>query len=205
MQTAGESMFKKPEIYVFAGANGSGKTTVVQNLLKTLKCPYYNADDIKATSQLDDLGAAKLAESLREVSLLNNGSFAFETVLSTDRNLNLLRRAKEKGYFIRVFYVITKDPSINVARVAKRVLKGGHDVPKDKIISRYYKTLSLMPDVIDVSDICYIYDNSAQDKMVRIFKKRKTEFFYHETDYWTVEKIKELTHKSNLVRRDFKN
>lgn len=198
-------MFKKPEIYVFAGANGSGKTTVVQNLLKTLKCPYYNADDIKATSQLDDLGAAKLAESLREVSLLNNGSFAFETVLSTDRNLNLLRRAKEKGYFIRVFYVITKDPSINVARVAKRVLKGGHDVPKDKIISRYYKTLSLMPDVIDVSDICYVYDNSAQDKMVRIFKKRKTEFFYHETDYWTVEKIKELTHKSDLVRRDFKD
>ena len=91
---------------------------------------------------------------------MSGEDFCFETVMSTERNLNLLRRAKAKGYFIRCFYILTADPEINVWRVQSRVAEGGHDVPREKIISRYEKALKLVKDVVDVSDVCHIYDNS---------------------------------------------
>ena len=122
---------KLPEIIVFAGPNGSGKSTITR-LAKIIE-PYINADDIKRSTQCSDLEAAIKAESLREYAFANKMSFTFETVLSTDRNLNLLRRAKENGFFIRCFYILTADVNVNIARVKSRVENGGHDVPEDKI------------------------------------------------------------------------
>ena len=69
-------------------------------------------------------------------------------------------RAKEKGYFIRCYYILTADPMINIFRVRARVEVGGHDVPDDKIISRFDKALALVHEVVGVCDICHIYDNS---------------------------------------------
>ncbi|WP_419025539.1 hypothetical protein [Emergencia sp.] len=80
--------------------------------------------------------------------------FCFETVLSTDRNLKLLQQAKGKGYFIRCYYILTADPLINVYRVKSRVAAGGHDVPEEKIISRYDKALDLVKNLLQVCDIC---------------------------------------------------
>ncbi len=71
-------------------------------------------------------------------------------------------RAKERGYFIRCYYILTADPLINVYRVKSRVAAGGHDVPKDKIISRYDKALDLVKELLKICDICHIYDNSAE-------------------------------------------
>ena len=76
-----------------------------------------------------------MADEKRNALIDNNESFTFETVLSTDRNLNLLKRAREKDYFIRCIYVLTANPRINVSRVFVRAQSGGHDVPKEKIFS----------------------------------------------------------------------
>ncbi|MBO6303743.1 MAG: zeta toxin family protein [Selenomonadaceae bacterium] len=183
-----------PEIVVFAGPNGSGKSTVTR--FAKIIPPYINADDIKTSTNTTDIEAAELAEKLREDALENNIGFTFETVLSTDRNLKLLERAKLNNYFIRIIYVLTQDPMINVARVRTRTLNGGHDVPREKILSRYEKALKLIPKLVEVADIMHIYDNT--NTPFRIFKKRKTEMFYWETNYWTKSKI------SSLVGIDFK-
>ena len=118
-------------------------------------------------------------------------NFTFETVLSTERNLDLLRRAKEAGYFVRGIYVLTSDPYINIARVSARVALGGHDVPKDKILQRYDRALKLIPQLVEVCDILHIYDNTAEP--FRIFKKRKNVFFRWCNDYWNNDAIEELT------------
>ena len=170
---------KKPEIIVFAGPNGSGKSTITELLKPPIV--YINADEIKRIIRCSDLDAAKLAEKYREEHLSNMEEFCFETVMSTDRNLKLLRRAKSKGYFIRCYYVLTVDPMINVGRVETRVNNGGHSVPREKIISRYDRALELVKDVVDVCDICHIYDNSDRQPY-RIFKKRKNEYFYDENE-----------------------
>ena len=164
---------KKPEIIVFAGPNGSGKTTVTK-LAKVIE-PYINADEIKRTNYCSDLEAAQLAEKMREDCVAQNKSFTFETVLSTDRNLKLLQKAKEKGFFIRCIYVLTRNPDINVSRIESRAANGGHSVPEDKIRSRYEKAIKLIPELVKVCDVLHIYDNSTLP--FRIFKKRKTEYF----------------------------
>ena len=189
---------KKPEIVVFAGPNGSGKSTFTQ-LLRPL-VDYINAYEIKKNIRCGDLEAAKLSEAQREEHLAKGQNFCFETVLSTRRNLDLLKRAKQKGYFIRCYYVLTMNPLINVYRIKSRVLLGGHDVPKDKILARYKGCLELMKEVIEVSDICHIYDNSNQP--IRIFKKRKTECYYDDSSEWDKERIINFTGIANAVKKD---
>lgn len=190
---------KQPEIIVFAGPNGSGKSTFTE-LLKP-PVDYINADEIKKNLKCDDLTAAKLAEKQREDHLQNKEDFCFETVLSTPRNLNLLRRAKELGYFIRCYYVLTVDPYINVYRVKSRVAEGGHDVPVEKIIERYDKALAQVCDVVEIADICHIYDNSTEHPF-RIFKKRKSEEFYDACEEWHIEDIALLTGSKQMVHKN---
>lgn len=179
---------RKPEIIVFAGPNGSGKSTVTK-MAKIIE-PYINADDIKRTNHCSDLDAAILAEKMRENAIKKRQSFTFETVLSTDRNLKLLQKAKEQGYFIRCIYVLTNNSSINVARVQSRESNGGHGVPEDKIRSRYIKALNLIPQLVEICDIMHMYDNT--ETPFRIFKKRKTEYFYWENEFWNEDEIHKL-------------
>ncbi len=183
---------KLPEIIVFAGPNGSGKSTITKmaNIIE----PYINADDIKRTIHCSDLEAAQKAEYLRNEAIDTLKSFTFETVLSTERNLILLKKAKEKGFFIRCIYVLTADPAINATRVFVRKSAGGHDVPKEKIFSRYYKALKLIPELVQICDILHIYDNS--DTPFRIFKKRKDKFFYWENTFWSLDAIHKLVNCS---------
>ncbi len=181
---------KKPEVVVFAGPNGSGKSTFTELLRPNVD--YINADEIQKNLKCDNLTAAKIAEKQREEHLNKMQEFCFETVLSTERNLKLLQRAKEKGYFVRCYYVLTADPMINIQRVRSRVLSGGHDVPEDKIIARYDKCLALVSDIVATSDICHIYDNSDSTPF-RIFKKRKDKMFYDECEDWLREDIVALT------------
>ena len=159
-------MERKPEILVFAGPNGSGKSTITE--LIDVVGEYVNADDIQRTTGCTNMEAALLAEKRRNDLLQQKKDFTFETVLSTDRNIKLLQKAKNEGYFIKCIYVLTSNSDINVERVASRVLSGGHDVPKDKIICRYERALNLIPDLIKTCDIIHIYDNSQRP--FRIYK-----------------------------------
>lgn len=190
---------KRPEVIVFAGPNGSGKSTFTE-LLKPPMIDYINADEIKKNLKCSDIEAAQIAERHRENHLENMEEFCFETVLSTERNLNLLKRAKEKGYFIRCYYVLTADPMINVLRVKSRVEAGGHDVPEEKIISRYDKALRLVKELVKVCDICHIYDNSEK-RPFRIFKKRKEQVYYDECEDWYLEDIQALTGIQDIVNK----
>lgn len=178
-----------PEIIVFAGPNGSGKTTITR-MARTIGV-YINADDIKRSSLCSDLEAAVKAEELREEMLEKGEDFTFETVLSTDRNLKLLKKAKEKGYFLRCIYVLTSDYKINIARVSMRKSMGGHGVPGEKIKSRYYKARDLIPELVEICDIVHIYDNTTVP--FRIFKKRKDVHFHWENKYWNFSDIEKLT------------
>ncbi len=93
------------KLLVFAGPNGSGKSTITSDM-KFFE-NYVNADSIKKGLHCSDLEAAQIAEATREHYLAENLDFAFETVLSTTRNIDLMIRAKEKGYHIACIYVLT--------------------------------------------------------------------------------------------------
>ena len=162
---------KKPMLLVFAGPNGSGKSTVLQYFEKVGE--YTNADDVVASTGMDILEAAKFVDAKRYDAINDKKDLTFETVLSSEYKIDILRKAKEQGYFIKCIFILTVDPLINVARVEARVALGGHDVPKERIISRYYKSLAHIKDLIELCDILHVYDNSTQP--VRIIRKHKND------------------------------
>ena len=178
----------KPIILAFAGPNGSGKTTVTR-ILPTCGT-YVNADDIKAAYGLTDLEAAQQAEMLRNTLIDKRADFSFETVLSTERNLLLLEKAKSFGYEVQCVYVLTCDENINVARVKVRHKAGGHDVPEDKIRARYHRALALIPRLLSLCDKVLIYDNS--DKPTLIFRKENGIISKHPNDFWSDSALRKL-------------
>lgn len=189
------SKVRLPEVIVFAGPNGSGKSTITQ--MAKIGGTYINADDIKRTTLCSDLEAAIKAEDLRENMLENKEDFTFETVLSTDRNLLLLQKAKEQGYFVRGIYVLTANVDINIARVQAREALGGHSVPEEKIRSRYDKALALIPKIVEICDILHIYDNTKEP--FRIFKKRKDIYYCWNNQYWSNSDIERLSGVTEYV------
>ena len=125
---------RKPTLCIVAGPNGSGKTTTTVQLLNNewaADSIYINPDNI-AQDTFGDwnspeavLKAAAEATRLRYDCLENGRDFVFETVFSSPEKLEFLRKAKDAGYFIRLFYVCTSDPAINVARITQRYMNGG--------------------------------------------------------------------------------
>jgi predicted ABC-type ATPase len=181
---------KRPTLLIFAGPNGSGKSTVTRCV--KIQGLYINADEIKQTESLSDLEAAVEAETLREYCLRERLSFTFETVLSTSRNLDLIARAKADGYFVDCYFVLTSDPELNVFRVNSRVQHGGHDVPPDKIRSRYKKSLENIPLLIDLCDQIRIVDNTKQPFIIFLkdYDNRKV---ISPNSFWIEEQIAALT------------
>lgn len=180
---------KLPEVMVFAGPNGSGKSTITR--MAKVVGEYINADDIKSTTLCSDLEAALKAEELREQMINQKKDFTFETVLSTERNLLLLKKAKENGFFVRGIYVLTVDPQINITRVNAREALGGHGVPKDKVVSRFNRAIKLIPQLVELCDVLHIYDNTEEP--FRIFKKRKDVYYHWCNDFWSFEEIERLS------------
>lgn len=158
----------KPALLVIAGPNGAGKTTVTTRLRAERwsdGVEYLNPDEVARdrfgdwNSQEAVMNAARWTEARREELLALDRGIAFETVFSTSAKVDFLVRAKERGYFVRVFFIGTSDPRINAARVAGRVMEGGHTVPIEKIVSRYVRSMANVSAAIAVAD--RVYDNSV--------------------------------------------
>lgn len=169
--------FERPRLIVVAGPNGAGKTSITEQLLRhdwMGGCDYVNPDFI-ARDAFGDwnapgavLQAARRAAEIREACLAEGRSLAFETVLSMPDKLDFIRRARQVGFFVRVFFVGTDNPSINAKRVALRVMQGGHDVPIAKIIDRYQRSLVNCGVALCLADRAYVYDNSIEDALARL-------------------------------------
>ncbi len=187
-----DSSVQNPHLLVFAGPNGSGKSTITQNI--PVYGIYVNADEIKRISGCSDLDAAMEAEQIRELLLSSKKDFTFETVLSTERNLDLLSRAKEAGYEIYAVFVLTCEPAINVKRVKERAAAGGHDVPEEKIISRYHKSLANLGRLIRIADHTRIIDNS-DDLPELICEVHHNSVTIYQTTNWSKSRILSLLSK----------
>jgi len=167
----------KPRLIVVAGPNGAGKTSITEQLLRHEwmgGCVYVNPDFI-ARDEFGDwnastavIKAAARAAEVREQCLNEGRSLAFETVLSMADKVEFIQRARQAGFFVRLFFIGTDDPSINAKRVALRVMEGGHEVPIGKIIARHTRSLANCPMTARIADRAYIYDNSVEDAPARL-------------------------------------
>ena len=85
--------------------------------------------------------------------------------MSSRDKVEFLKKAQESGYRTYLYFIATKDSIINISRVQNRVKKGGHAIPKEKIVSRYYRSLELLSEAVKYSSRAYIFDNSSQERL----------------------------------------
>jgi predicted ABC-type ATPase len=133
-------------ITVLAGTNGAGKSSVAGARLAQAGGDYFNPDtaarrirDANPAASLEESNAAAWHEGKRllEASIANRTDFVFETTLGGNTITALLEKALAAGIKVHIFYVGLSTPELHIARVRARVLRGGHDIPEEKIRERF--------------------------------------------------------------------
>lgn len=118
---------------------------------------------IFAKEAINSYTVALLADYYRHEYILRGESFSFETVFSHPSKIEILKEAKCKGYRTYLYFISTENPKINLTRISSRVLEGGHDVPNDKIISRFQRCLENVSPALSFLDRAYFFDNTETD------------------------------------------
>jgi predicted ABC-type ATPase len=162
----------KPVFFLLAGPNGAGKSTLyraaVEEGLLPASAEFVNADVYEA-ADLQHLEnprerseqARQWADSRRKHCLAAGRSFVSETVFSHPSKLELMRQARAAGFVVVLLVVCVSDPRQLLQRVAQRVTEGGHDVPADRILARYPRTLEHLRAAIPLADMALLYDTSG--------------------------------------------
>ena len=162
---------RRPCIYVLAGTNGAGKSSVAGAALRESGADYFNPDEatlriLKANPGISIMEANSAAwyegKRLLERAISERLDFAFETTLGGNTIPDLLKKALSTGLEVRLWFVGLSTPELHIARVRARVAKGGHDIPEDKIRERYDRSrvnlIELMPAITELR----VFDNSVE-------------------------------------------
>jgi len=162
---------ERPSIYVIAGTNGAGRSSVAGALLRKLGTNYFNPDEatrrILEANPGTDLSRANseawlLGKRLLENAIASRTEFAFETTLGGNTIPLLLEQAAGEGNAVRIWYVGLTSPELHIARVKARVKAGGHNIPEKMIRERYRKSrenlIRLLPRLAELR----VFDNSAE-------------------------------------------
>jgi predicted ABC-type ATPase len=167
-----------PKLIIFAGANGSGKTTAAKYLLPKLKVKeFINADEIaKGLSPLNaaeqGMAAGRLVLKRTDQFIEAKKSFAVESTLSGSNIKSLIKKASALNYEIEMHYIFCSDVRINMKRIAQRVKEGGHHVPADDVKRRYWRSLKNFFSYMKVCDTIIMYDTT--DGSVEEFSRTVT-------------------------------
>ena len=156
-----------PNLYIIAGCNGAGKTTASYTvLLELFKCKeFVNADSIAAglspfNPESVALEAGRIMLQRINVLLSESVDFAIETTLSTRSYVSFIKKAKELDYDVTLLYFWLSSPEMAMDRVATRVRKGGHHIPNEIVIRRYYRGIyNLFNLYIPICNNWIVFDN----------------------------------------------
>ena len=162
---------RTPRIYVLAGVNGAGKSSIGGAAFRAKGADYFNPDEaaralVRANPglrQRDANGAAwQHGRKLLEQAIAKRLDFAFETTLGANTIPRLLAEAASRGTEVHVWYAGLSSPELHIERVRARVARGGHDIPEADIRRRFEHSrlnlIQLLPDLTALR----VYDNSVE-------------------------------------------
>jgi len=158
-------MAERPQLWVIAGPNGSGKTTMTEARNIQTRMPVLNPDEIvKSLPDQGPVQAGKMVIREQKRLLSRRSSFARETTLSGRDVLKLMRTAKTLEYKVNIVFIGLDSPGMNMRRVRQRVEAGGHDIPSEDVSRRYARSMENLPEAIAIADRSFVLDNSASDQ-----------------------------------------
>jgi predicted ABC-type ATPase len=152
---------RRPLIVALAGPNGAGKSTFYHAHLRRAGLRFVNAGVLARALKIDPYEAAKVADSLRRELVRQRESFVFETVFSDPAGdkLGFLREAAAAEYTVVLCFIGISGADVSEQRVAMRVTQGGHDVPTEKLESRYPRTMANLKTALLEIGYVWIFDN----------------------------------------------
>jgi len=152
---------RRPLFVAIAGPNGAGKTTFYYSHIQPAGLRFLNADVLARELAVDPYEAARLAGALRGELVRQRESFVFETVFSDPEGekLNFLKRAAAGGYTVVLCFIGISSAKVSEQRIAMRVSQGGHDVPTEKLVARFPRTLANLKAAIRTLPHVWVFDN----------------------------------------------
>ena len=187
------------EIVIISGPNGAGKTTAAQLLVPHgLEIrEFVNADEIaRGLSPFNPehaaFGAGRLMLQRISELIRNRVSFAFETTRAGRTHLPMLRRCKADGWRLTLVYLWLPSPQAALDRVARRVREGGHGIPNDVVVRRYWAGLAnLQLLYLPLADVAVIYDNSDGQGTLIAERLKERSLVIHDAHRWaTIERVR---------------
>jgi predicted ABC-type ATPase len=167
------------ELIIVAGANGSGKTTLSKQVMLMRDYEFLNADEIAKDidNQIDtkvQLQAGRIFFATMSQWFSEGKSFILESTLSGKYLTKVIENAKNQGYTITIVYVFLENPQECIERIAIRVRNGGHHIPDEDVIRRFYRSKDNFWNKYRVLvDDWFLYYNGNQDsKRVALSVKR---------------------------------
>jgi predicted ABC-type ATPase len=153
----------KPFLIVLAGPNGAGKSTFYNAYLSHLDLPFLNADLLNQRLGISAYEAADAIAHLRDLMIEQKRGFITESVLSdpVGEKVGIFKAAASAGFDVRMVYIGLQDVALSTKRVKQRVMKGGHDVPMEKLEGRFARSLLNLERAISYLPSVTLYDNSS--------------------------------------------
>jgi predicted ABC-type ATPase len=160
---------KIPCIYVLAGTNGAGKSSIGGAMILEAGSTYFNPDEAARrirsenphiSQEQANSEAWSQGKRLLERAIAERLDYAFETTLGGNTITGLLRKALSENIEVRIWYVGLQGPELHIERVRARVASGGHDIPEAKIRERYNGSRLNLIDLLPKLTELRVYDNS---------------------------------------------
>jgi len=161
----------EPILFVLAGVNGSGKSSIGGAAIQQRGVEYYNPDmaarDLlklhpNMTQAIANGHAWTLGKEMLEKAIANKQTYAFETTLGGNTINRLLIEAAKAGIKVKIWYAGLESVELNLARVKARVELGGHDIPEAAIRKRWDSSRRNLIKLLPHLDSLRLYDNSAK-------------------------------------------
>ncbi len=163
-------MSAEPVLYVLAGVNGAGKSSIGESEFRSQGSPVFNPDTIAQQIRLlhPDISltlvnahAWQIGKSLLEQAIAGGHDYRFETTLGGRTIAQLLEKAARSGHRLRIWFCGLASPDLHLRRVQSRVALGGHDIPEGKIRERWNRSRENLVRLLPLIDHLRVYDNSA--------------------------------------------
>jgi predicted ABC-type ATPase len=181
-----------PVMYVFAGNNGSGKSTI-RNLIIDRLGVSVNIDSDAIARRIDSrnpenhrVSARKETIRLARDCIANNRDFSIETTLAGGNVIRQMQDARKKGFKIMMFYVGLGDPQLNIERVAARVRNGGHYIASEDILKRHITSIQNLIAHLEQIDHLVVIDNSQIDGEIVLEAERVIKYEKNPLPNWVI-------------------
>lgn len=178
-------------MFIIAGANGVGKTTLAGEFLKEFRVKFLNADTIAESGKKHKLdvvknriSAGKILFKLLQGHINKNFSFAIESTLAGRYLARIIGETKSKGYHISIIYFFVDSPEVAIDRIRIRVKKGGYSVPESDVIRRFSRSKTnfwyLYRNIVDEWSLWY----NGKDVLVQVASGQKNDVVVTDEEFY---------------------